>query len=59
MQVAETIETEILNDGLLICSVNKRCWKMLDVVEKTMLSNILSVYCFVKVTDPYLLCSQT
>lgn len=53
MQVAETIETEILNDDLLICPVNKRCWKMLDIVEKTMFSNILSDYCFEKVTDPY------
>lgn len=47
MQVAKTIETEIFSDSLLICSVNKRCWKMLDIIEKTMLSNIPSGYCFV------------
>lgn len=30
---------------------------MLDIIEKTMLSNILSGCCFVKVSDPYLLYS--
>lgn len=33
---------------------------MLDIIEKTtMLSNILSGCCFVKVSDPYLLYSQS